>query len=116
MPQQNPPPAWRAEPDQFGLPRWYLWEGGFLAIGKGGGEVPPHSHHAIQVFIALDGDPAIRPAGGDWLTGRGMIVRPDIEHAFDPRGAEGAMLFVDPESSEGRWLRTALTSDITIVP
>ena len=35
--------------------RWYLWEGGFLAFGKGDGIVPPHSHHAIQIVIAING-------------------------------------------------------------
>lgn len=48
--------------------------------------------------------------------GRGMVVRPDVVHSFDCSGALGAMLFVDPESSEGVWLRNLLTEDITIVP
>ena len=97
-------------------PRWYLWEGGFLAIGQAGGEVPLHSHHAIQLFLAVEGAAAIRAAGGEWREGRGVIVRPDVEHSFDARGATGAMLFVDPESSEGGWLQTVLMHDITIVP
>ena len=28
--------------------------------GEAGGEVPPHSHYAIQIFLALDGAAAIR--------------------------------------------------------
>ena len=94
------------------IPRWYLWEGGFLAIGQAGGEVPPHSHHAIQIFLALAGTAAIRRIGGEWREGRGIIVRPDVEHSFNGRGASGAMLFVDPESSEGAWLQTGLAADI----
>ena len=43
-------------------------------------------------------------------------MRPDVVHSFDCNGAFGAMLFVDPESSEGVWLRTLLAEDITIVP
>ena len=97
-------------------PRWYLWDGGFLAVGQAGGEVPPHSHHAIQIFVALDGMTGIRATAGQWREARGIIVRPDVEHSFDGRGATGAMLFVDPESSEGAWLRTALVDDITLVP
>jgi AraC family transcriptional regulator len=96
--------------------RWYLWDGGFLAVGQAGGEVPPHSHHAIQIFIALDGAAAVRTTGGEWREGRGIIVRPDIEHSFNARGATGAMVFVDPESSEGAWLRSVLAEDITIAP
>ena len=96
--------------------RWYLWEGGFLAIGQAGGEVPPHSHHAIQIFLGLDGAAAIRPVGGEWREGRGILVRPDVEHSFHGRGASGALLFVDPESSEGAWLQSVLADDITVAP
>jgi len=96
--------------------RWYLWEGGFFAIGQAGGEVPLHSHHAIQIFLALDGAAAIRAPGGEWREGPGVIVRPDIEHSFDARGSTGALLFVDPESSEGIWLQSMLAEDITFAP
>ncbi len=97
-------------------PRWYLWDGGFLLVGEGGGEVPAHAHHAIQVFIAVDGKAAIRAAGTEWQEGRGLIVRPDVEHGFNAQGSTGVMLFVDAESSEGLWLLSLLTQDITIVP
>src|SRR3954469_7513942 len=98
------------------VPRWYLWEGGFLVIAQAGGEVPPHSHHAIQIFLGLDAAAAIRPTGGEWREGRGIIVRPDVEHSFNARGASGALLFVDPESSEGVWLQSVLAEDITFAP
>ena len=98
------------------LPKWYLWEGGFLAIGQAGGEVPSHAHHAIQVCVALHGKVAIRQAGEAWREARGVIVRPDVEHSFNGQDATGAMLFVDPESSEGAWLQTSLGEAITLVP
>jgi AraC-like DNA-binding protein len=109
-------PIWIGDARTARAPRWYLWEGGFLAIGQAGGEVPPHAHHAIQLFLALDGMAAIRATGGTWREGRGIIVRPDAEHSFNARGATGAMLFVDPESSEGAWLQSVLTEDITLAP
>jgi len=96
--------------------RWYLWDGGFLAIGKSEGIVPPHAHHAIQIVIAIEGILAIKGMRGDWREGRGVIIRHDAGHSFDGKGASAAMLFVDPESSEGAWLRTALAEEITIVP
>ena len=96
--------------------RWYLWEGGFLAIGKADVIVPPHSHHAIQIVIAIEGEVAIKGAGGAWRDTRGLIVRQDTEHSYNGKGASAAMLFVDPESHEGAWLRTALAEDITLVP
>jgi len=97
-------------------PRWYLWDGGFLLIGRGEGIVPPHAHHAIQIVIALDGEVAICGEDEEWRTGRGLIVQPNVVHSFDCRGALGAMLFVDPESSEGTWLRHALQQGIAMAP
>jgi AraC family transcriptional regulator len=98
------------------VPRWYLWDGGFLLIGQAEGVVPAHSHHAIQIVISLDQPFAVRGEQGHWRQGRGIVVRPDAVHSFDCNGAFGAMLFVDPESSEGVWLKTLLTDDVTIVP
>jgi AraC family transcriptional regulator len=109
-------PVWISGATTAQPPRWYLWEGGFLVLGQAGGEVPPHAHHAIQIFLALDGAAAIRATGSEWREGRGIIVRPDVEHSFNARGARGALLFVDPESSVGVWLLSVLAQDITLAP
>ena len=98
------------------VPRWYLWDGGFFLLAQAQGVVPAHSHHAIQIVISLDQPVAVCGQHENWLQGRGIVVRPDVIHSFDCSGAFGAMLFVDPESSEGVWLRTLLTQNITIVP
>ena len=100
----------------FNVPRWYLWEGGFLLIGRGQGVVPPHSHHAIQIVIGLDGNISIAGEGEEWRQGPGLVVRADTVHSFDALGSLGAMLFVDPESSEGAWLSSSVGRDISIVP
>ena len=97
-------------------PRWYLWEGGFLLLASARGVVPLHQHHAIQAVMAIDGEMLIRGKRDDWRAGAGMIVKPDVEHSFDCNGAMGAMLFVDPESTEGAWLTSATRQGITIVP
>lgn len=80
------------------------------------GVIPPHSHHALQIVVAIEGEMAVKGGRGDWHTGRGIIVRHDVEHSYDGKGRLGAMIFVDPESSEGVWLQTALVDDITVVP
>ena len=46
----------------------------------------------------------------------GVAVRPDVVHSYNANGAVGAMLFVDPESLEGVWLRSSLREEITLVP
>lgn len=110
MTTDKTPTAWLSEP------HWYLWDGGFLLLGQSEGIVAAHAHHAIQIVLALDGEPAICAEGGDWQSGRGFIILPDVRHSYDGRGAISAMLFVDPESSEGEWLRTGLAQPITFVP
>src|SRR5687767_4939517 len=81
--------------------RWYLWDGGFLAIGKSNwGVIPPHSHHAIQIVVAIDGEMAIKGARGDWRSGPGVIVRHDVEHSYDGKGALGAMVRSEEHTSE----------------
>lgn len=105
-----------AEPYRWlSIPRWYLWEGGFLLTAAAQGVVPAHAHHAIQIVIALDGCVAISGADGTWHERRGLVVRPDAEHSFDCNGALGVMLFVDPETSEGAWLSTSLREAVTTV-
>ncbi len=99
-----------------GTPSWYLWGGGFFAIGRSEGVVPPHGHHAIQIVIAVEGTVGIRGRRGEWRMGSGVAVRPDVEHSYNANGATGAMLFVDPESLEGAWLRSSLREEITLVP
>ena len=112
------PSAAEGAPRWAGPNRWYLWDGGFFIIGGGSAAiVPPHSHHAIQVTLAFDGCAAFR-TGEDqpWREVRGAIVLPDVTHSFDGRGRAGIMLFVDPESREGRWLRQSLREPITPIP
>jgi AraC-like DNA-binding protein len=99
-----------------GTPNWYLWDGGFVALGRSEGIVPPHEHHAIQIVVAVEGTVGICGKRGDWRMAPGVIVRPDVVHSYNGNGAVGAMLFVDPESAEGVWLKTSLRDDITIVP
>ena len=109
-------PTEALSPRWLSAPRWYLWDGGFMLVGRGTGIVPPHAHHAIQIGISVDGAARIKGAAGEWMTGTGVIVREDVEHTWDANGASGAMVFVDPESIEGAWLRSSLTAEITMVP
>lgn len=96
--------------------RWYMWDGGFLALGRARGVVPPHAHHAIQIVLAIDGEIAAADRAGRWHAGRGVIIAADARHSYDSRDALAAMLFVDPESAEGVWLASSLRDDVTLVP
>jgi AraC family transcriptional regulator len=105
-----------SRPEWTATPRWYLWDGGFALLSASEGVVPVHSHHAIQIVIAMEGEAGISTTGDDWQSARGIIVPPDVPHTFSAQGAFGAMLMVDPESTEGAWLRSTIGERITIVP
>lgn len=93
----------------------YFWDGGWLGIGRGRGVVPPHSHHAVQISVGLDGPLRVRDGDEAWRECRAAAVLPDAEHSFDPCARQVAMLFVEPESREGRWLRDSLRAPVTDV-
>jgi AraC-like DNA-binding protein len=98
------------------VPKWYVWEGGFLVLGRSNGFVPAHRFHAVQVLILLDGRVSVADSRGEWRSGSATIIRHDVERTEVIEKALGAVMLVDPESIEGLWLRSALSSDITIVP
>lgn len=97
-------------------PLVYFWDGGWIAVGASRETVPPHSHHAVQVTLGLSGPIRLREADGDWITIDGGAVRPNAPHSFNGNESTYAMLFVDPECHEGRWLRHSLASPVTPIP
>lgn len=101
-------PGWRA--------RWYLWDGGFLTLGRSTGIVPPHAHHAIQVTIGLDGPIGLKHADDPWRRVPGGMVAADAPHQLDTMGSLLAVLLVDPETHEGRWLARSIRAPVVEIP
>jgi len=94
-------------------PLVYFWDGGWLGLGQSRGIVPPHEHHAVQITIGLSGQVRFRAPEGEWVDYDGVAILADVPHAFDGQENEVTMLFVEPESREGRWLRDSLRSPIS---
>jgi len=102
--------------------RMVFWEGGSLwLLGTRPGEGPypktdAHSHHAVQVSLALRGSVTLenRDLG---ISGRAVAVAPDTEHAFHAPAADSvvAQLFVDPEGRPGRALQRALFANAPLL-
>ncbi len=92
--------------------RWYFWDGGFLAIGRARGVVPTHAHHAVQLVLALEGQSRIRYDEQEWQLCDAAMVAADQPHAYDGNGMNGAMLLIDPETREGRWLQQSMKTPI----
>jgi AraC-like DNA-binding protein len=93
----------------------YFWEGGWIGVGAGWGVVPPHSHHAVQISIGLTGPVRFSADGGAWVESDAAMIMPNATHSFDPMGNSVAMLFIDPETREGRWLRHSMRGTINVV-
>jgi AraC-like DNA-binding protein len=96
------------------------WEGAslwVLGMRAGEGRYPKttfHSHHAVQVTLALRGRITLESRSRQ-IVGDAAAVAPDMEHAFETDGVV-AHLFVDPEGRSGRALQRALFSGARLVP
>lgn len=89
-----------------------------LGTRPGEGRYPktqPHSHHAVQVTLALRGSFTLE-SGQEQIAGVAAAVAPDTEHAFEAPEGVVAHLFVDPEGRLGRTLQNALFSGGSLVP
>lgn len=75
----------------------------------------PHSHHAVQVTLALRGSFTLENADGA-VSGGVAAVAPDSEHTFEASEGVIAHLFVDPDGRDGRTLQRALFSSARLVP
>jgi AraC family transcriptional regulator len=87
-----------------GIGRVLLWSGGSVWVGRDAGRVAPHAHHAIQVSLAMDSRFLLGTGDGGWHEHRGAIVMPHRPHRFDGCGERIAMVFVEPETAQGRAL------------
>jgi AraC family transcriptional regulator len=87
-----------------GVGQVLLWSGGSVWLGRDTGRVETHAHHAIQIALAMDSHVRMATPEGEWRTHRGAVVAPHLPHRFDGGGQRTAMLFVEPETAQGRAL------------
>jgi AraC family transcriptional regulator len=85
-----------------GVGQVLLWSGGSLWLGRDAGRVETHAHHAIQIALAMDSHLRMATGDGEWREHRGAVVPPHLLHRFDGCGQRTAMLFVEPETAQGR--------------
>lgn len=92
--------------------RIMMWDGIGLWLLKGetpSSDVEPHSHHALQITLSLEGAFELTTDSAA-VRGPAAIVAPDVLHQFNGHGIV-AFLFVEPESALGRSLATHLLGD-----
>ena len=98
---------------KLGRGRILIWEGGSLWIMEAVSATrqrarlnESHSHHAVQVTLALDGDFEFE-SGEHRVGGDIVAVAPDAPHAFNARGLF-AHVYIEPECRAGRTAANAL--------
>lgn len=89
-----------------GTGRILLWNGGSLWIGRSGEPTDFHEHHAVQISLPLSaGSLRFCFPGEGWESHQAIVIAANQAHAFEARGEYVAMIFVEPESSEGQMLQ-----------
>lgn len=91
----------------IGVGNFVSWDGGCLFIShRGQNLVPVHAHYATQVAFGSVPGIGFRPSERDeWTTYEGVVIASRQPHAMDStRVPYCAVLFVEPETREGRVL------------
>jgi AraC-like DNA-binding protein len=93
------------------------WTGGCLFIGCGGGFVAPHAHYAIQLVIgAPSGLQVHLGLHGLWVSCNAALVPSRTVHSINVDCCDwSAVLFIEPETSEGRMLSARLGGKIELL-
>src|SRR5215831_10629755 len=79
----------------------FPWPAALIAWGPGSISTS-HSHHCIQLMMALRGQLRVREQRGKpWRRCSATLVRPDAQHEIDASNAFVLIAFIDPECELG---------------
>ena len=88
------------------------WKGrAFIGVGRAlyigpAWDTAPHSHHAIQICCGLEGGFGLRSEPkARWSRYDGVLVPSDHEHQLDGKGSPLLLIYLEPETPEGRFLQ-----------
>ncbi len=97
----------------FGTGRRVVWNGGSVWVGRTQHKTEVHAHRMIQLTLGLSGAQIrFSGAGEDWIDYDATIIAAHEPHAFEAPGELVALIFVEPESCEGRILRKRFPSGV----
>lgn len=82
------------------------WDGGCLFISRATEITPMHAHYAIQIAFGSERGIRFRPTDRDsWTDYDGVVIASRQPHSMDSSHVPfGVVLFVEPETREGRAL------------
>lgn len=93
------------------------WSGGCLLIGEGQGAIAPHAHYSIQIAFGHPAGLRVQTGHGAWQPCAAAIIPSRARHSIDVTGCEwSGVLFVEPETPEGKALTTRLSAGMELVP
>ena len=95
------------------------WDGGCLLMGRALAVTPMHAHYAIQIAFGSEPGIRFRPRDEvDWAEYDAVVISSRQPHTMDATAVPNvAVLFVEPETREGRALRARYRFDgITALP
>jgi AraC family transcriptional regulator len=93
------------------------WNGGCMLIGSGAGPIDPHSHYAIQLVIGAPRGLRVQfGRNGPWTACAAAVIPSQATHTIDVFDCEWtAVLFIEPETAEGRALATRLDGKLELL-
>ncbi len=99
--------------ERIGVGQILAWEGGCLFIGHHRTPLPVHAHQAIQLVVGKDADHLVRAGEAEEWLAYSMAAFPSRQpHGIDVTNSEfGAVIFVEPETREGRAIAQQYLSD-----
>jgi AraC-like DNA-binding protein len=106
-----------AEPKRYSGD-FIAWPGGAIFIGEGSSGISAHAHYAIQCVIGIpDGLRVSIGRYGAWQDVAGALVPSRSVHAVDFNACRwGAVMFVEPETREGRAIGRRLNHSVEALP
>jgi AraC family transcriptional regulator len=94
------------------------WTGGCGFIGEGGrGPIAPHSHYAIQLVIGAPTGLRVQfGRNGPWQSCAAALVPSRATHSIDVNDCDmSAVLFIEPETPEGKALSARLQGQLELL-
>lgn len=89
--------------------RLFLGDGWLVYAGPIG-TTTSHAHHAFQLVRSLDAPVVLRGRDGDAASCDAAVIAPDVEHAEEQGARETVLVYVDPDTVDGRRLRRVVAS------
>ncbi len=99
-------------PKPVGSAQYFPWDGGSIFVGRSGA-FPVRAHQAIQICFSFDGCIQLRAQDDAPWIDYGLAIVPSRQpHGMNGSSTHhGAVIFVEPETQEGRLLTERYSSD-----